>query len=101
MAILINKSGKKTQIDSIELDRIAEIGVLVEENTILKTIYILSLFKRENTNSKRLDDMELVVQIGYETTPPSKEQIMYELVSRGLSRFDIATVEQGYMLDFI
>jgi|GEM_PF-6863406 len=96
MPFIINKYGEKVHVD-IDLDWFSQKCALYADGAELKDVWILNLYK--NPLSSHNDDLELIKQI-YLSKEPSKEQIMYYLHQEGLSRYDIATIEKGYTLDW-
>lgn len=97
MAFMLNKRGERVQVD-MEVDWFSQSIVLYDDSAELKDCYILNLYKRET--SADADQPELIKQKVYKDSPPTKEQVMYEMWKSELSRWDIATIEKGFILDW-
>jgi len=99
MAFIINKYGKRVNVD-IELDMFNNNCVLYHDDAGFRKIYILNLYKG-NTGSNYGKQSDLFKQIEYWDTPPTEDQIMYEMWKEGLSRYDFITIEEGLILDWV
>lgn len=97
MAFIINNRGEKVHVD-MEIDWFSQKCALYADGAELINYYILNLY--EGTEMRNKEQPELIVQIEYRNEPPTKNEIMYQMWKHGLSRFDIATIESGYMLDW-
>jgi hypothetical protein len=104
MAIIFDKCGKKIHVE-LETDWFSRNCPLYADGVGLRKCYILNLYKGKTSQEYKNDDgrsiPNLEIQIEYWDNPPTEEQIMYKMWKNGLSRYDIATIEQGYMLDWI
>lgn len=97
MAFIVDGHGKRVNVD-IDMRFISEKAVIFDDNAILRDVYILNLYEGKTfTNNK---EPELIKQVEIWDKEPTKEKIMYEMSQAGLSRYGIATIEHGYMLDF-
>lgn len=100
MAFIINQRGKRVNVD-MEVEWFSNQCVLYADGATLRDCYILNLYKGKN--GSQCDDDEkpsLIKQIEYWDNPPSKDEIMSKMWHEGLRRYDVATVEKGYMLDW-
>jgi hypothetical protein len=103
MAFIINSYGEKVNVD-MEVNRFSNNCVLYSDNAGLREVYILNLYRGKYGTYERetheYNEIDLVKQMEFWDKPPTKEEIMYEMWKTGLSRYDIATIEKGYMLDW-
>lgn len=96
MSFIVDRSGKKFQIEGHDQKFISSKAIVYNDEAILNDFYLLNLYRSDMNNRA---NPELIKQIEYRDKP-TKEQIMYELGAEGLSRYDFATIEIGYRLDF-
>lgn len=102
MAFLLNKRGEKVHVEC-DSEWYSQDVVLYSDNAGVRNIYILNLYKGNSGSllgGQNDGECELIKQIEYWDEPPTKEQIMFKMNENGLSRYDFATIESGYMLDW-
>lgn len=101
MAFIYNSKGEKVQID-IDQEWFSQPCVVFAEGAGVRDCYILNLYKGavKNNIEGNSKEPELIKQIEFWDNLPNKNKIMYEMWKAGLSRYDIATIEKGYMLDW-
>jgi hypothetical protein len=98
MAFIINGAGKRVEVD-MEVDYFAQSCVLYADDAELIECYILNLYKGKENMAERTSEPELIKQIELSKLP-TKDEIMHYMWKNGLSRFDIATIEKGFILDW-
>lgn len=96
MSFIVDRRGNKHHFEDHEQKWFGERAIVFAEGAELQDFYLVNLYRAEI--SKR-SGSELVKQIEF-TEEPTKEQIMYELGFEGLTRYDFATIEKGYRLDW-
>lgn len=96
MPFIINKYGEKVHVD-VDVDWFLQKCALYADGAELKDVWILNLYKGIFTTHDKEPELVKQIQLHKE---PLKEQVMYYLHQEGLGRYDIATVEKGYMLDW-
>jgi len=97
MSFVINAKGERVEVD-MEVDRFSQTCVLYADDTDLEEYYILNLYKVNHMGVPNVEP-ELVKQIEKRKLP-TKDEIMYDMWKNGLSRYDIATIEKGFRLDW-
>jgi hypothetical protein len=105
MAFIITREGEKIPVP-IEVDYFDNPCPLYHDNATLQKCYLLNLYKKwdpwieteREEGGKKVQ--ELVAQVKFVDKLPTNEQIMYQMWKHGLSRFDIATIEEGYTLEW-
>lgn len=104
---VVTKQGKKLIVDesNIDLDdgyiSFQESVGLYTDDTILKDVWILQLQKKTESFAslnKKNNELQLVKELEY-NHEPTKEEILWAMSAYGISRWDIATVVKGYVLD--
>lgn len=98
MAFMINNKGERVNVD-MEVDRFSQNCVLYADDVQLLDYYILNLYKGKENMAERTGEPELIMQIELSQLP-TKDEIMNYMWKNGLSRFDVATIEKGYILDW-
>jgi hypothetical protein len=98
MPFIINARGERVTVD-IEADWFSQGCVLYADDVELKDYYILNLYKGNDNVSERRSEPELIKQIELSKLP-TKDEIMHYMWKNGLSRYDIATIEKGFILDW-
>lgn len=96
MAYVIDREGNKYQIDAETKFGISKCAILSDDMTLWK-VFLLNLYQ---CDTDHVNEPELIKQIRFLDEPPTKEQMIYRMSEAGLSRYDIVTIEEGYMLDF-
>lgn len=100
MPFIFDKSGEKVKVDC-DMDTFAKKCILYHDEAILRDVYILNLYHgKSGSGFSSENPPTLVKQIEFWGDPPTQERIMFEMWESGLSRYDIATVEKGQMLDW-
>lgn len=98
MPFIINARGERVTVD-IESDWFIQDCVLYADDVELKEYYILNLYKGMENITERRAEPELINQIEFNHLP-KKDEIMHYMWKNGLSRFDVATIEKGFILDW-
>ena len=97
MGYVINKAGKKIEVDNEE-GVIAENVVLISYDAILKDNYIINIFKKNMW--EKGSESEFVKEVIVEHEPNDNE-IMYHMVQNGVNRASgFASIEKIKVLDF-
>ena len=97
MAFIINKKGERVNVD-MEVDWFSANCVLYADGASLQEYYVLNLYKgRRGCVDENAPILIKQIELGKE---PTKDKIMAEMWEHGLSRYDFATVEKGYVLDW-
>jgi len=97
MSFMINKKGERVTVD-MEVDWFSQNCVLYADDADLVEYYILNLYK-VNDQGVPNPELDLVKQIEKRKLP-TKDEIMYDMWKNGLSRYDVATIEKGFRLDW-
>jgi hypothetical protein len=102
MAFIITCDGKRVSVDT-ELNTFSRNCVLYADDAHLRKCYILNLYKGRHgcgLPGATANYPELIGQKEYWDNPPTHDEIMYQMWHHGLSRYDLATIEEGYILDW-
>lgn len=97
---VVTKNGKKLPVDDSSIDYGNEyvpfqstVG-LYTDNTVLRTVWILTLERSNKYDAPSASgyELELVKKLRFDH-PPSGEEVLWAMSAYGLSRGDIARVE--------
>ena len=102
---VVTKRGQKLLVDDSSVDYendyvpFQQTVGLYTDDTILKDVWILTLQRDINKlNSFHRMELEFVADVKF-THEPTKEEILWAMSAKRLSRYDIATVEKSFILD--
>jgi len=99
MAFIINKRGERVNVD-MEVEWFSSSCALYADDAELQEYYLLNLYKGKHGQGYSDEDAPtLIKQIEF-SEEPTKDRIMAEMWKHGLSRYDVATIEKGYRLDW-
>ena len=102
---VVTKSGQKLPVDDSSVDYendyvpFQQTVGLYTDDTTLKDVWILTLQRDiHKLDSFHPMELEFVADVKF-THEPTKEEILYAMSANGLSRYDVATVQKGLILD--
>lgn len=105
---VVTKSGKKLPVDDSSIDYENEIVPFQEtvglytDDVALKPVWILELDRATRWNDdvayKNGTLVDFVAEIEFDHEP-TQEEILYEMTTKGLTRYDYAFVRKGFQLD--
>lgn len=100
MSFIINKNGERVHVD-MEVDWFSQNCALYHDDSDLRKCYLLNLYQGKHGGAAGNEDAPILIkQIELWDEKPSKDKIMAEMWKAGLSRYDLVTIEEGYMLDW-
>ena len=96
MSFIINKRGERVNVD-MDVDWFSQTVPIYADDAELFEHYLVNLYKNDNLSGG--NSLELIKQEEFKKYP-TKDEIMYVMWKNGLSRYDVVTIEKGFVLDW-
>lgn len=100
---VVTENGKKLPVDDSAIGddewfSFQQTVGLYTDDTILKEVWILEMFKRDYFAPRRKFELEFVRDV-YFNHEPTQEEILWAMSAHGCTRGDIVFIRKGYELD--
>ena len=106
---VVTNDGKKLPVDDSAIDfekdyvPFQQTVGLYTDDTILKPVWYLTLYRTAKATldsfyTRKAEQLEFVAEV-YFDHKPTQEEILWAMSAHGLSRYDFATICEGYELD--